>query len=453
MDVIPLFAHAGPDDVVAFQRGRPIRASRFIADVARLAATLPVTSHVLNACQDRYHFAVGLAAGIVSKRISLLPSTHVPEVIRQLQRFAPDAVCLTDEPACEIELPKVPFPDGPSPESHGWSVPPIPADQRVVQIFTSGSTGMPIPHAKTWGRLVRAVRIEADRLGIADGRRRTIVATVPPQHMYGLESTVLLALQSGHALCAERPFYPADIASSLAAVPSPRVLVSTPVHLRALIAADVDLPPVELIVSATAPLADALARDIESRYGAPVLEIYGSTETGQVASRRTTRTAEWWLWPDVRIAVRDGQAWFEGGHVEEATSLGDIVELTAGDRFLLQGRATDLVNIAGKRSSLAYLNHQLTSIPGVLDGAFFVPENSAPSATGIARLGALVVAPTLDATTITRRLQERLDPAFLPRPLLFVPAICRNATGKLPQNVLRSLVAAAEPLPARPVAT
>jgi acyl-coenzyme A synthetase/AMP-(fatty) acid ligase len=440
VDGAPLFAHAVPDAVVAYRQGLPVSAARFIAEVARVAAMLPVTTHVLNACQDRYLFALGFAAAAVSNRVSLLPSTHTPEVIRQLRSFAPDAVCLTDDPSCDIDLPQISMADGPAPDSGRWHVPLISTQQRVAYVFTSGSTGVPIPHAKTWGRLVRSVRIEADRLGFADGRRRAIVATVPPQHSYGLESTVLLPLQTGSALCAERPFYPADIATTLAAVPCPRVLVSTPVHLRTLIAADTDLPPVELILSATAPLADTLARDVETRYGAPVLEIYGSTETGQIASRRTTETPEWWLWPGVHLDVRDGQAWIAGGHVEVPTPMGDVLEVTAEDRFLLRGRIADHVNIAGKRSSLAYLNHQLMSIAGVLDGAFFIHEDSGSSEIGITRLGALVVAPTLDVRAITEGLRDRLDPVFLPRPLLLVPEISRNATGKLPRHVLQTLV-------------
>jgi acyl-coenzyme A synthetase/AMP-(fatty) acid ligase len=440
VDTAPLIAHAAPDAVVAYRRGQPVSAGRFIAEAAGVAAMLPATSHVLNACQDRYLFAVGFAAAVVSNRVSLLPSTHTPEVIRQLRAFAPDAVCLTDDPSCDIDLPQIPIAERVAPDSGRWRVPLISTQQRVAYVFTSGSTGAPIPHTKTWGRLVRNVRIEADRLGFADGRRRAIVATVPPQHSYGFESSVLLPLQSGSALCAERPFYPADIASTLSAVPCPRVLVSTPVHLRTLTAANIDLPPVELILSATAPLADTLAREVESRYGAPLLEIYGSTETGQIASRRTTETPVWWLWPGVHVDVRDGQAWVAGGHVEVPTPMGDVLEVTADDRFLLRGRIADHVNIAGKRSSLAYLNHQLTSIPGVLDGAFFIREDLAPSEIGITRLGALVVAPTLDARAITAALRDRLDPVFLPRPLLLVPEIRRNATGKLPRHVLQALV-------------
>jgi acyl-coenzyme A synthetase/AMP-(fatty) acid ligase len=440
MHVAPLIAHGAPDAVVAFRNGSPICAARFLADAAHLAAELPATGHVLNACRDRYSFTVGLAACVGSNRVSLLPSTHTPEAIRQLGRFAPDAICLTDDPACDFDLPQFPFPPAATADTEVWPVPTIALDQLVAYIFTSGSTGVPVPHAKTWGRLLRGVRTEAERLQRVAKGSHAIVATVPPQHMYGFESTVLLPLHSGQALCAARPFYPADIASALAAVPAPRMLVSTPVHLRTLLAANVDLPPIALILSATAPLDESLARAIEARYAVPLLEIYGSTETGQIASRRTTQTAEWLLWPGVSITVRDGQTWVEGGHVEAATPMGDILEVTGPDRFLLRGRMADLVNIAGKRSSLAYLDHQLTSIPGVIDGAFFLREGAPATEIGITRLGALVVAPSLDVKTITTRLRERLDPAFLPRPLLLVPEIRRNATGKLPLHVLQSLL-------------
>jgi acyl-coenzyme A synthetase/AMP-(fatty) acid ligase len=436
--VVPLIAHAAPQEILAYRRGEPLTAARFLADVARVAAMLPSTRHVLNACQDRYHFAVGLAAAIVSDRISLLPSTHTPEVIRQLRRFAADAICLTDEDDCSIDLPQASVHGGCAPRAEGFRVPLIAADALVAYVFTSGSTGLPVPHPKTWGRLADAVTVEAIRLGLGASRRATIVATVPPQHMYGFESSVLLPLQSGHALCAERPFFPADIASALEAVPAPRILVSTPVHLRALLAAESPLPELALIVSATAPLALDLARQVEARFGAPLLEIYGSTETGQMASRRTTAAEDWQLFPGVRIDIEGEHTWVHGGHVETRTPMGDVLEVTGEDRFQLRGRTGDLVNIAGKRSSIGYLNHQLTSIPGVVDGVFVVQDEDPDS--GVARLAALVVAPTLDAVTITQALRDRLDPVFLPRPLLFVAEIARNATGKIPKHALETLL-------------
>ena len=108
--------------------------------------------------------------------------------------------------------------------------------------------------------------------------------------MYGFESTVLLALLSGNSFTAERPFYPADICAAISAAPRPRALVSTPIHLRTLLGAGIELPPLDLLVSATAPLAQELAREAEEKFRARLLEIYGSTETGQIATRRTAET-------------------------------------------------------------------------------------------------------------------------------------------------------------------
>src|SRR6185437_15111482 len=226
-----------------------------------------------------YRFTVGFAACLVAGKISLLPSTHTSEVIRQLTVFAPDVFCLTDDPECNIQLPHAAYPEAPSAAvTDIFEIPSIPAGQLAAYVFTSGSTGTPLPYKKTWGRLLRCVHDGASRLGLLDGpahpgRSHTIVGTVPPQHMYGFESSVLLGLQTGSALCAERPFYPADICSVLAAAPRPRVLISTPVHLRALLAAGIPLPETDLIVSATAPLSHELAREVEAAFGTRLLEI------------------------------------------------------------------------------------------------------------------------------------------------------------------------------------
>jgi acyl-coenzyme A synthetase/AMP-(fatty) acid ligase len=312
----------------------------------------------------------------------------------------------------------------------------------VACVFTSGSTGTPVPHRKTWGNLARNVRVEAGRLQLHDGRSHCVVATVPVQHMYGFETSLLMPLQSGQAFAAERPFFPADIASTLAAVPRPRMLTSTPLHLNALLGAGIELPAVDLIVCATALLDAANARDIESRFGAPLMEIYGSTETGQIASRRTTATSEWQLWPGVRLETKEDRTWAAGGTIAEPTLLGDVVQSIDADRFYLHGRTEDLVNIAGKRSSLAYLSHQLNSIPGVTDGAFFLPiEGGERAGLRTTRLGAIAVAPRLTPDSILRELRLRIDPVFLPRPLRLVDRIPRNTTGKLRRADLDVLVA------------
>jgi acyl-coenzyme A synthetase/AMP-(fatty) acid ligase len=223
------------------------------------------------------------------------------------------------------------------------------------------------------------------------------------------------------------------------------VLVSSPIHLRALFANEEALPRASLVLSATAALAEKLALDAEARLDAPLMEIYGSTETGQIATRRTAHTAAWELFPDIALTPRADDAgeptmWASGGHVEVPVPMGDALELIDDTHFLLHGRKADLINIAGKRTSLAYLNHQLNAVPGVIDGVFYMPDESPADSETVRRLMALVVAPELAAADLQRALRERIDAAFMPRPLLFVDSLPRNATGKLPREVLTQLI-------------
>src|SRR5579862_8727286 len=135
MDAPALLTHESADAPVAYRAGRAVAAAEFLADAAELAARLPPGKHVLNACADRYQFAAGLAACLIAERVSLLPSTHTPEVIQQLAHFAPDAICLTDESDCAIDLPRhfYPSPQGTCAQRRAvgaaYRVPPIPADQ------------------------------------------------------------------------------------------------------------------------------------------------------------------------------------------------------------------------------------------------------------------------------------------------------------------------------------
>jgi acyl-coenzyme A synthetase/AMP-(fatty) acid ligase len=439
-ETIALLSHSTPAAIVAYRSGLAVTVQQFLDEAKQVADRLPKGRHVLNVCADRYQFAVGLAACLISDRVSLLPSTHTPQVIAQLAVFAPDAFCLTDDMRCDIELARVYYPDLARPAysvaASPFEVPRIPASQLAAIVFTSGSTGTPVPYKKTWGLLSRCVQNGAPRLGLADGRSHALVGTVPGQHMYGFESTVLLALLSGNALSAERPFYPADVAAAVRRVPRPRVLVTTPIHLRTLLSSEVEFPPLDLVMSATAPLSRELAREVEEQYQAPLLEIYGSTETGQIAMRRTAETAAWRLWPGVHLNISNDQVVAYGGHVEQLTPMCDVIEITGKEEFLLHGRTADLVNVAGKRSSFGYLNAQLNAIPGVIDGAFFLREELSGS-TGVTRLGAVVVAPGLTAAALTEQLRQLIDPVFLPRPLLIVDELPRNATGKLPQQALR----------------
>jgi acyl-coenzyme A synthetase/AMP-(fatty) acid ligase len=430
---IPFLGHGDHSAVLAWRGDRPVRVSDFLSDLAVVSGALPDRPFLVNLCADRYRFAVGLAAALVREQVSLLPSAHTPELLRQLKGRYAGLYALCDGGIRTDVVEMIHYPDTDLTVSAA-EVPAFPPSRDAAIAFTSGSTGEPTPHLKSWGRLALGAAHEAQCLGLAAGV--TLVGTVPPQHMYGLESTVLLPLLNGLALHAGRPFYPADIRVALERIPEQRVLVTTPVHLRALLAEERELPRLELILCATAPLSAEMAAEAEERYRAPVREIFGFTEAGMVATRRTTQGSQWHALPGVRLwRDRDGVR-VGGGHVQTDVAFTDLVALEDAHTFSLQGRSADLVNIAGKRSSVAYLNQQLLAIEGVDDGVFFFPDGPQESIT---RLIAFVVAPRLSRDALMSALRARIDPAFLPRPLYYVDALPRAATGKLSREALARL--------------
>lgn len=440
MSQLPLISHQDPEDVVAWCESLPVSASRFLGEVHRIAELLPSGRHALNLCVDHYRFTVALAACILKGQINLLPSTYTPEMIRQLRHIAPDVYCIADQDVGSVDLPLFHYPIWTG-SSTDWVIPSIDCDQVIAYVFTSGSTGTPESHVKRWGSLARNARREAERLGIRQGY--SLVGTVPAQHMYGLESTVMMPLQCGGSLNAGRPFFPADICAALAALPHPRVLVTTPYHLRTLLAEQASLPKLDLLLSATATLSQDLAAEAETRFKAPLIEIYGCTETGLIASRRTTSGGAWETFAGIQLHCEGEEVWAQGGDIHSTTPLCDVIELVDLDptRFLLQGRHADVVNIAGKRASLSYLNHQLNAIPGVRDGIFLSPPDDSVNPEEVRRLIALVVAPGIMPDTLMQALRERIDPVFLPRPLIFADILPRNAVGKLSNQAVRTFMA------------
>ena len=440
-DVWPLVAAADTrgERTFAWRDGAPTSVADFLRAVQHVATQLPPISHALNACNDRYLFVVALGACLARGIVTLLPPARTQGVFAHLRGEAPDLVLLVDPDDTE--------PDGGLPmhrleigarTAAAPTLPALPGVQLVARVYTSGSTGQPQPQPKYWGGLVRGAAAQLQRLAAVAPPNIALVGTVPAQHAYGFESTVMIALAGGAALTDSKPFFPADIVAALDALPRPRGLVTTPFHLHTVLDAGIPLPPLDLLLSATAPLSLALACAAESAFRAPLVEIYGATETGQLATRRTSRGERWMPYADVRVNQIDGQAWAEGGHVLSRTPLADLIETAADGSFVLLGRQADMVNIAGKRSSLAYLTQVLLRVPGVVDGAFFLPED--PAGVEITRLAAAVVAPGLGSKALMAALREHIDPVFLPRPLLLVPVLPRSAVSKLPVAELRALL-------------
>jgi acyl-coenzyme A synthetase/AMP-(fatty) acid ligase len=450
MNPISLLSDRDLDAPLAWRHGVPVSARQFLADVARFAPELEAGGPVINLCVDRYAFAVSLAAALVRGETSLLPPDARPDTLARLVEAGGHTFAIVDAEQAETPgLPHILIENRPPVADAGEQpVPEIAADLHAVSLLTSGSTGTPQPHAKSWQTLVGDVAAAVGRLSGLLGRSSlsglTLVATVPVQHSYGLESSVLLAMLGGAAFDSGRPFFPADVAAALASVPQPRALVTTPFHLKTLLLSGVALPPVDLVLSATAPLSPQLAAQAEQATGGMLIEIYGSTESGQVATRRPTQSEVWETFGQIRVhAEHDAEGGerfiFEGDFIPEPTPLADVLELVDERRFRLLGRANDLIHVAGRRSSLGYLNHHLNSIPGVVDGAFWLPDDVTD---GVVRPVAFVVAPTLDAHAIIAALRERLEAVFVPRRVVHVTAFPREGTGKLTVRALREFALA-----------
>lgn len=439
----------GPADrCFAFDAHRRIALDRFLVDVQGVAAGLPEAACAINLCEDRYRFLVAFCAIALRGQINLLPPSRAQTAIEDVRRQYPDSYCLSDvglSPA-PPKLHVLPEPlaalDAIAPDGR---MPEVDLDALAMIGFTSGSTGAPKANPKTWASLRASTAQNAAALrdlwpgGHAAGHSvLPVVATVPPQHMYGMELSVLLPLFAPVAVHAARPFFPEDVAHALGHADAPALLVTTPVHLRALVESGIALPPLAGIVTATAPLTQALAAAAEQRFGCEVRELFGATETCVVAHRRTAREEAWRAYPGVRLHPQPDGTLVEAPHLPAPVILADLVELRADNTFVLCGRQSDLLEIAGKRASLGDLNRRLQSVPGVIDGVML--QLDACDVTGVRRIAALVVAPGLDEAAILQSLRVSVDPVFLPRKLRIVEALPRNDTGKLPREALLRLL-------------
>ncbi len=430
-------ANGGLQRLLAVGAERSIDLQTFFAHVRGVAALLPAGQHAVNLCDDRYRFLVAFCAVALRGQVNLLPSSRAHAVVADVQQRYPQTYCLADDaqqplPPGSFVLPmELPRLDGVLPQL---------ADTQLVAIgFTSGSTGAPSANSKTWGSFLTSTAQNLQALQDLWGEAQpALVATVPSQHMYGMEMAVLLPLLAPATLQAGRPFFPQDVVLALQQVQEPRVLITTPVHLKALVESGVGLPPLAGIVTATAPLSQELAAAAEQAFSTEVREMFGSTETCIFARRRTASETAWSLLPGVSLEPQPDGTRVHAAHLPAPVNLADLVELLPGDRFVLRGRRADLLEIAGKRASLGDLTRKLQAVPGVVDAV--VVQLAAEPGHAVGRIAALVVAPGREEADILRDLREFMDPVFLPRPLRKVAVLPRNDTGKLPRDAVLALL-------------
>lgn len=413
-----------------------------------LAEHLESGSTVCNLCGSRVGFLVAWLAALRRGCTQLLPPSGGATDLMAILQPEPRPVIIVDaqellQPqwahharcVVHVPVPTAALDDALLAWTADWEAP-------LIRLYTSGSTGAPQAQSKSIGQLARGAKVLADRLdaevegGLAALSR--IVCSVPPQHMFGVETSVMLPLVTGLPVLDRRPLLPADVRTAFEGFDGHAGWIATPLHLRALVQSGETVPRCRLVLVSTMPLGSALAAHAEASTGAPAIEIYGSTETGVVAMRRTARDAGWRPVNGVRIESEETGMQVWGSHFPSPQKLADQVEVRGDGGFTLLGRQGDLIKIAGRRASLAGLNLLLQDLPGLVDGVLHLPATGLPTE----RLVLIHAGDSIDRAATLRWLRERMDPVFLPRALIRVDRLPRSESGKLPRAALDAICAA-----------
>ena len=205
--------------------------------------------------------------------------------------------------------------------------------------YTSGSTGEPKVIKKSYEALYKEAYDMADFFNIS--KNAVIVSTVSSEHMFGATFTVMLPKVTGCKVDGERVFYPEDIKDY-----EKYVFVSTPSFLEKLARYDFKfkINPL-MIITAGANLDNNVFEYFEKM--CPVTDIYGSTETGVIAYRQSSKE---------NLKFFDNVK-YENGKIkspyfdEPEFILNDELEFF-DDGFRVKGRSDRIVKIQEKRISL-----------------------------------------------------------------------------------------------------
>jgi acyl-coenzyme A synthetase/AMP-(fatty) acid ligase/3-hydroxymyristoyl/3-hydroxydecanoyl-(acyl carrier protein) dehydratase len=287
-----------------------------------------------------------------------------------------------------------------------------------------------------------------------------IFATVSHQHIYGLLFRVLWPLSAGRPFHENLLLHPQELYPRMLECQH-AVLVTTPVHLRRMAAAEglAQVAPIcRALFSSGGPLEAETAASVFRQLGAAPLEILGSTETGGVAVRERPRSGELFRpLPGVRIGLEPGDdglvavsPFVSVGLVthtgERRFRMGDCARLEPDGSFQLLGRSDRTAKIGEKRLSLPEMEKDLAQHPAVAEAALLVLPRASEQ-----RVHAAVVLSETGREILVREgrralgrllsthLSVRWDAVLLPRVWRYADALPRNPQGKLPLACLAAL--------------
>lgn len=381
---------------------------------------------------EPHAFTAALLALWESGRSAVLPGDGRPQTLARLQLSVEGALPSTRPTPSHAALSAL----GRPPLS-------LEPESEAVMLYTSGSTGNPLMQPKCFRQLASELDCQAELWPMDNG---AVVSQVSHQHIYGLLTGILRPLCHGVPFCGAENRYPEAMAERLAEasragfaahlISSPAQLSRLPDHLSW-------QAPVR-VFSSGAPLAEDDAKRCENLLGAPVIEIYGSTETGGIAHRRQTLCEAWTPLPSVELSFVDATLSLRSPFLTAPTEWwqqSDNVE-PCPEGFRLLGRADRLAKIAGKRISLNALERHLCQLD-VVDEAHCLELDRRDGRLGIvvalcpgilprhhARRRALV-------TALREHLAIRFESVVIPRYWRFVESLPSNTQGKRDHATLR----------------
>ncbi len=307
-------------------------------------------------------------------------------------------------------------------------------------LFTGGTTGNP----RLWPKTVRNLLSEAcyitDRYGFSKDDR--VLATVPPYHIYGLLYSVLSPLVASCSVISQIPSFPGEINSALKEKKA-TILVSVPAHYRALKSNMKKTRDLRIAFSSAGPLPRPDGEAFTHRSGVDVIEVYGSTETGGIATRcrakgedtmRPYGCIDWKIKGETLLIRSDFLAPGLTADPDGFYKMSDRV-VPAGDHgFVVKGRSDSVVKVGGKRVELEDLKCAILTIDGVTNVCLL----TRPVESGRENEIFALVEGDVDRPDIVQGLTGLIEPHMRPRVIKVVPKIPMAPTGKIDRKTIES---------------
>ncbi len=339
----------------------------------------------------------------------------------------------------------------------------------AVLIYTSGTTGRPKGAMLSHGNLLHNVASCRKVLEAVDVDRFALV--LPMFHSFMLTVCVLLPLLVGGSMVLVRSLHPPRNLLLELIRHQATVLPAIPQLFRAL--AGVPPPPqlaLRLCISGAAPLPVDTLHEFNSRWPAHLVEGYGLSEASPVVSLNPLRGVQkpgsiGLPIPEVEISIRDdagrelprgqvGELCVRGGNVmrgywrrpEDSAQVlrdgwlytGDVGYMDAEGYTYITDRKKDMLLVNGINVYPREIEEVIYRFPGVKEAAVIGRPDPRRSEQPVAFV-ALNDGQHLDPAALLAFLKEHLADYKLPRHVLQVPALPRNATGKVLKTELRKV--------------